>query len=63
MPGNQTTLCRHRYVPDGSCFFTVALPDRRSDALVRHVDRLRKAFRGGKRDSLFEMPAVDFACL
>ena len=52
------TNYRRYYVPGGSYFFTVALVDRRSDALVRHVDHLRAAFRVVMRDFPFEMPAV-----
>ena len=39
---------RRNRVPDGTFFFTVTLRDRRSDALVRHVDALRDAWRAAK---------------
>jgi putative transposase len=35
---------RRNFVARGTFFFTVALQDRRSDLLVRHIDLLRKAF-------------------
>ncbi len=39
---------RRSRVPDGTFFFTVNLRDRRGDALVRHVDLLREAWRAAK---------------
>ncbi|MEX1080934.1 MAG: transposase [Halofilum sp. (in: g-proteobacteria)] len=36
---------RRNFVPGGTYFFTVALHDRRSDLLIRHVDVLRTAFK------------------
>lgn len=39
---------RRNRVPEGTFFFTVTLRDRRSDALVRHVDALRDAWRAAK---------------
>src|SRR3546814_13523256 len=39
---------RRNRVPDGTYFFTVTLRDRRSDALVRHVEALRSAWRAAR---------------
>src|SRR3546814_10902583 len=42
---------RRNRVPDGTYFFTVTLRDRRSDALVRHVEALRSAWRSEEHTS------------
>ncbi|MET1025481.1 MAG: transposase [Pseudoxanthomonas sp.] len=39
---------RRMRVPQGTYFFTVALRDRRSDLLVRHVDALRDAWSSAR---------------
>src|SRR5688500_16616067 len=49
---------RRNRVPDGTFFFTVTLRDRRSDALVRHVDALRDAWRAVKARIPHEVVAV-----
>jgi putative transposase len=36
---------RRAKIEGGTFFFTLALADRRSDLLVRHVDRLRRSYR------------------
>jgi hypothetical protein len=41
------------FLPGGSYFFTVTLADRSSDALVRHIDALRDAFRVTRRERPF----------
>ncbi|HRQ64708.1 MAG TPA: transposase [Xanthomonadaceae bacterium] len=41
-------LYRRNRVANGTFFFTVTLRDRRSDALVRHVDALREAWRNAR---------------
>jgi putative transposase len=49
---------RRNYVPGGTFFFTVTLDDRRSSALVDHVELLRAAFRKTRCERLFEVDAV-----
>jgi len=49
---------RRNFVPDGTFFFTVTLADRRSSALVDHVDALRAAFRAGRRERPFTVDAI-----
>lgn len=44
--------------PDPPFFFTVQLLDRRSDALVRHVDVLRQAMRIARKAHPFEIRAA-----
>jgi putative transposase len=50
--------CRRNFVPGGSYFFTVTLADRRSSALVDHIDAVRAAFRAGRRERPFAIDAV-----
>jgi putative transposase len=49
---------RRNFVPGGSFFFTVTLADRRSSALVEHIDALRAAFRAGRRERPFAIDAI-----
>jgi putative transposase len=49
---------RRNFVPGGSYFFTVTLADRRSSALVDHIDALRGAFRAGRRERPFTIDAI-----
>jgi putative transposase len=49
---------RRNLVPGGTFFFTVTLTDRRSSALVDHVDALRGAFRAGRRERPFTVDAI-----
>ena len=49
---------RRNFLPGGSYFFTVTLADRSSDALVRHIDALRDAFRVTRRERPFAIEAV-----
>ena len=49
---------RRNYVQGGSWFFTVALHDRRSDLLTRHIDALRSAHQRVRRDRPFRMEAI-----
>ena len=49
---------RRNFVPGGTFFFTVTLADRRSSALVDHVDALRAAFRAGRRERPFTVGAI-----
>ncbi|CAL76709.1 conserved hypothetical protein; putative transposase domain [Bradyrhizobium sp. ORS 278] len=48
---------RHR-LAGGAYFFTLALADRRSRALVEHVDLLRRAFRATRDERPFEIDAI-----
>ena len=48
---------RRNRVPGGCYFFTVALRDRRSDLLVRHVDALRNAVRATRTLHPFHIDA------
>jgi putative transposase len=48
---------RRLRIPGGTYFFTVALRDRRSDALVNHIDALRDAVRETLRKRPFRMDA------
>jgi putative transposase len=45
-------------IPGGVFFFTVTLADRRSDLLVRHIDRLRATYRAVKQRYPFETVAI-----
>src|SRR5438270_4293211 len=45
-------------VEGGVFFFTVALADRSSDLLVRHIDRLRGAYRSVERWYPFKTVAI-----
>jgi len=49
---------RRAHIPGGTFFFTVALADRSSDALVRHVDILRAAFRIAAQRRPFKTIAI-----
>jgi putative transposase len=49
---------RHNFVPTGTFFFTVTLADRRSYALIDHVNALRAAFRAGRRERPFTVNAI-----
>jgi putative transposase len=49
---------RRNRVQGGTYFFTVTLADRRSRALVDHIDALREAFRQARRERPFEIDAV-----
>jgi putative transposase len=49
---------RRAYVPGGTFFFTVALADRSSDALVRHMDLLRLAYTAVQKERPFETIAI-----
>lgn len=44
-------------VPGGTYFFTINLPERRSDLLVRHMDTLRDAVRRTRRERPFHIDA------
>jgi putative transposase len=49
---------RRNFLPSGTYFFTVALADRRSKALVDHVGELRDAFRAARRERPFAIDAI-----
>jgi putative transposase len=49
---------RRNFVPGGTYFFTLTLVDRRSSALVDHVDALRAAFRRARRERPFTIDAI-----
>ena len=49
---------RRNFVDGGTYFFTATLVDRTSDALVRHVDALRSAFRQTRQAHPFAIGAV-----
>jgi putative transposase len=49
---------RRNFVPGGMFFFTVTLNDRRSSALVDHVDLLRAAFRKTRGEQAFAVDAI-----
>jgi putative transposase len=49
---------RRNFIAGGTYFFTVALADRRSQALVEHVGALRLAFRTARRERPFAIEAV-----
>jgi putative transposase len=49
---------RRNLVPGGTFFFTVALADRRSSALVDHIDHLRAAFRTVQDRKPFTVDAI-----
>jgi REP element-mobilizing transposase RayT len=53
-----TTRCRRAIVEGGTFFFTVALADRSSDLLVRHIDRLRRIYKSVQDKYPFESIAV-----
>ena len=49
---------RRANIKGGTFFFTLALADRTSDLLVRHVDRLRRAYRMTQERLPFETVAI-----
>lgn len=49
---------RRNLLPGGTFFFTVTLDDRRSSALVDHVDKLRGAFRTARAERPFKIDAI-----
>jgi REP-associated tyrosine transposase len=49
---------RRAKIEGGWFFFTVTLADRSSDLLVRHIERLRKAYAAGRRCNPFETIAI-----
>jgi putative transposase len=52
------TRYRRAKVEGGTFFFTVALADRSSDLLVRHIDRLRRIYKAVQDKYPFESIAV-----
>ena len=52
------TRYRRAYLPGGTFFFTVTLADRSSDFLVRHIERLRRAYAAARQRDPFETIAV-----
>ncbi|MGA4635531.1 REP-associated tyrosine transposase [Pseudomonas solani] len=51
-------MYRRARLAGGSYFFTLALADRRTDLLVRHVDLLRDAFRQARARRSFRIDAI-----
>jgi len=49
---------RRNFVPGGTYFFTLTLADRRSSALVDHIDALRSAFRAARGARPFAIDAI-----
>ena len=49
---------RRAKIPGGTYFFTLTLASRSSDLLVRHIDRLRDAYRLAQQRRPFETVAV-----
>jgi putative transposase len=49
---------RRNFVPGGTYFFTVTLADRRSTALVAHIDVLRRSFRIARNERPYLLDAV-----
>ena len=49
---------RRNLIPGGTFFFTVALADRQSTALVDHIGRLRAAFRQARERKPFTVDAI-----
>ena len=49
---------RRNFVPGGTYFFTLALEDRLSSALVDHAAALRAAFHAGRQERPFTIDAV-----
>jgi len=49
---------RRNLLPGGTFFFTARLDDRRSSALVDHVDKLRAAFRVARAERPFTIDAI-----
>ncbi len=56
----QTPMSRYRRlkIEGGAFFFTLALADRGSDLLVRHIERLRSAYAAVERRYPFETVAI-----
>ena len=52
------TRYRRALIEGGTYFFTVALADRSSDLLVRHIDRLRRSYKFVQERYPFESVAV-----
>src|SRR5690348_8179779 len=52
------TRYRRAKIEGGTFFFTVALADRGSDLLVRHVDRLRRMYQSVQERRPFETIAI-----
>ena len=58
-PGRPHVVCyRRNFVPGGTFFFTVTLDDRRSSALVDHVEALRAAFQTTRAERPFAIDAI-----
>jgi putative transposase len=49
---------RRLKIEDGAFFFTLALADRNSDLLVRHIERLRRAYAEVEKRRPFETVAI-----
>ena len=49
---------RRNLLPGATYFFTVTLADRRSTALITHIDVLRHAFRVTRREMPFQIDAI-----
>jgi putative transposase len=49
---------RRNRLEGGTFFFTVTLDDRRSTALIDHVDALRAAFRAARQERPFTLDAI-----
>lgn len=49
---------RRVFIPGGTCFFTVALLERRLRLLTEHIDALREAFRVVKAERPFTIEAI-----
>src|SRR5262245_7130581 len=56
--GHYVVRYRRNFVPGGTFFFTATLDDRRSSALVDHVEKLRLAFRVTRAERPFTIDAV-----
>jgi putative transposase len=52
------TRYRRAKIEGGTFFFTVALADRTSDVLIRHIDRLRDIYRSVQERRPFETVAI-----
>jgi putative transposase len=51
-------LYRRNFIQGGTFFFTATLADRRSSALVKNIDLLRRAFRVTRHERPFAVDAV-----
>jgi putative transposase len=49
---------RRNFLAGGTFFFTATLADRRSSALIDHIDLLKRAFRATRRERPFLLDAV-----